>query len=479
MSDVIDFDCCGDTEQTNPKTDLFGRRSKGLDPLFKLKNPIPDEVTDSKGLRSIFKNWNLIPYSGTTANSGHNLLNWYLLLARLSPTNSASIEKKIKYSVGGKARIVRSVDPEFDTGEEAVEVTTAEAVAYVDTLKKFFDFDGGISSLSRRIGWQYEATGNSFVELSIAQVGGETRFYLKAHKTTNVLFVNTKPGDAKVVAVSPVWEDKYLERNPPRVVPIYPVIAKGEDGVLRSMFQLKAGTNTWYGRPPSSGADIYKYREVQDSIYQVKVVASDFTGRLIIEVEDDSPEFAPAIEDQNAERAGYEGFAERWAENFTNSAENPQSVVVSSRPYGSKPMFVFQVSPNTKESWYQVTGKIAEEKILRANQVTPRFMGVEVSSGFSSDVYLSDYLLNMEPVITELHNVITNFINSILSAGWNFIGMGDQDVFSIAFAPPIQSALKDFKERGAPSGTEGPLPVQAPKTPDPAPEDKPNNTENN
>lgn len=444
MSEVINLDCCEPSEVTNPKRDLFGRKSKGVADLFRLTNPIPSEVKDSRTLKKIFKDWNLVPYAGTSANSGHSLLSWELLLANLSPSNTAAINKKLKYAVGGKARIVRSVDPEFETGEELKPVSTSEAIGYRDGLKSFFEFEGGIIQFHRRIGWQYEATGNSFVEMSFATFQGQTRFYLRPHKTTNVLYLNTEPGKPREVAISPIWEDRYLEKNPPRVVPIYPLFSN-DGGVRRTMFHLKAGNFTWYGRPPSSGADVYKYREVQDSIYMVKAAASDFTGRLILELEDDDPEFAAAIEDEKAKANGFPGFVQRFEENFTNKGDDPQSVLVSSRPYGSRPMFVFQVSPNTKQDWYKVTGEINEDHIFRAHQVTPRFMGKEVSSGFSTDVYLSDYLLNMEPVIKELHDELTTFTNSIITAGWSLLGLNDFNLFSIAFAPPIVSSLEEYK----------------------------------
>ena len=275
----IDLNCCGETEPTNPKRDVFNRKTKRADHLFRLTNPIPDEVKDSSEIKKLFKNWNFIPYAGTVSESGHSLLMWYLMLAKLSPTNAAAIVKKIKFAVGGKARIVRSVDPEFETGDELIPVTNVESKMFIGMLKKFFEFEGGVSKFHNRVGWQYEATGNAFVEMSFASVMGQGRFSLRAHRTTNCLFLRTEPGEGRAVAISPIWTDKYLEKNPPRVVPLFPVFTN-DNGVLRTMFHLKSGDNSWYGRPPSEGADVYKYREVQDAIYQVRAAATNFTGQI-------------------------------------------------------------------------------------------------------------------------------------------------------------------------------------------------------
>lgn len=487
MSEVINpNDCCPETEPTNPKRDVFPRRmAQGVNHLFRLSNPIPDEVRDSTELKKVFKNWNFVPYAGDSKHTGHSLLMWYLMLAKMSPTNAAAINKKIKFAVGGKARVILAVDPEFETGDESEPLAKGEAGKYIAALKQFIEFEGGVSKFHGRVGWQYEATGNAFVELSFASVMGQGRVSLRPHRTLNCMFVNTAPGDNRAVAISPVWSDDYLRKNEPRVVPLFPVFTN-EGGILRTMFHLKSGDNSWYGRPPSEGADIYKYREVQDGIYQVRASASDFTGQLILEVEDDNPQFAPAIDDKGAINTNGKKFVNQLEQNFTNKGDDPQSIYFASRPYGSKQMFVFQISPNTKESWYKITGEIAENRILRAHGITPRFLGFDVANGFATDVYISDYILNVQPVIAELHAEIMDFVNSILTQAWNLVEQTDWNVYSLAFASPIQSAVNDFKLS---SKTATPRPAtdqpdpnaeqEQPNEPNPGKKPDPNNDDEN
>jgi hypothetical protein len=454
MSEVVDLNCCAETEPTNPKRDLFPQKRVKRAHIFRLENPIPAEIRDTGEIKRLFRSWNFIPYAGISADSGHTLLMWYLMLAKLSPTNAAAISKKIKFAFGGKARVIRAKDPEYETGEEMLPVSVQETKQFIENLKRFVVFQGGVSKFHGRVAWQFEATGNAFVELSVATVAGQTRCVLRPIRTTNVLFVNTPAGEPRAVAISPVWTDEYLKKNPPRVVPLFPVYGKDGDGALHTIFQLKAGDNAWYGRPQSEGADLYKYREVQDAMYQVRAAASDFTGQLIIEVEDDNPQYAPAIDDENAVRAGEPGFVEQFEKNYTTKGDDPQSVLIASRPYGSKPMFVFQVSPNTKENWYKVTGGISEMQIVRAHGLTPRFLGFDVSNGFSSEVYLWDYILNVEPVIDEFRAEIMNFVNQIITETWALTGNDEMNAFSLTFSPPIQSTLEDFKKRPKPGETQ-------------------------
>lgn len=470
---TVDLDCCGTNEPTNPKKEVFRRRRRpvGLQ-LYKVTNPIPDEVRDPVEIQNLFKKWNFVPYAGTSTYSGQMLLLWYLMLAQLSPTHNACISKKLKYAVGGKATFIRSTDPEWETGEEKKELSTAEKVQYRDTINEFIEFSGGVGKFHRRIGWSYEATGNAWAEMSYSETLGVGRVHLKAHRVTHCLYVNTEVGKMRVVAISPVWEDSYLNKHEPRYVPVYPNFSRDPDGTIRTMFHLKNGDNAWYGRPESQGADLYKYREVQDAMYLIKQAGANFTGQLIIEVEDDDPDTNAAIEDEKAQKVGFSGFSERFEQNYTQKSDDPQSVLVTARPYGSRPMFVFQVSPNTNENWYQVTGDISEAKIMQAHGCTPRFMGKEVAGGFSQDVFVSDYVINMEPVINELRNELTRFSNDAVTVAWlELLNQQNMDDISITFMPPIQAAIEKYNSM---QSQEPILPQKKPGVQNPTNADDPN-----
>lgn len=452
--------CCDDspTQAEAPFNELRGRRSKRLK-LFEIENPLPAEVTDTTDIQKMFDEHRLVPFATVDKRTGHALLYWYLTLAQLSPMNAACIEKVKKYVVGSKAVIERSEDPDFDTGEEKRATTPAESVRYRDALNEIVKFEGGIRKFHQNLQWSYDATGNAFVEVSYSIVNGQARFHLKYRKTTQVLYKVTKPGDMRVVAISPVWTHGYLKKNPPVLLPVTEndgsefnwVVDK--EGVYRTVFHLKAGTNSWYGRPESEGADLYKYREVQDSIYVIRQSAGNFVGQLIIEVEDDDPTNNPAINDEDAKRNGFDSFVDRMEENYTNKGEDPSSVIVTARPTGSRPMFVFQVKPNTNENWYKVTGEMSEHRILRAHGLTLRFMGFDASTGFSSDTFIADYVMNVEPVLNEKRNTLTGFTNKILTLIWASVGKNEMNDFSLTFKSPIASQIEQFKTVAQNGGT--------------------------
>jgi hypothetical protein len=182
-------------------------------------------------------------------------------------------------------------------------------------------------------------------------------------------------------------------------------------------------------------------------MYIVKQAANNFTGQLIIELEDDGQD--PAIDEKGAWEAGFNSFADRVIENYTQRGKDPMSVFVTSRAFGAKPMFVFQVQPNTNEKWYKETGAMSENFILGSHGCTLRFMGKDAANGLSTDAFVSDYVMNMEPVINDLRTTVMVFSNQILTTAWDALGMQEMNDISLTFQSPIQSRIDEYKNAQA------------------------------
>lgn len=410
--------------------------------MFDIKNPILAEVEDSAELGEFFKTYPFIPYAGTNLESSHALLDLYLLLKKLSPTHGSCIAKKTTYAVGGRVKIVSAVNPTWNLSVENTPVPLAQQIAYSQAVDTFFKFEQGLQDAHRQISVMYQSVGECYVELSYSTVNGQTRVNINVHREKHVLPAKTDT-TYQVYGVSKKWSVEYLKKNPPRLVTGFPEFTSDKNGVVRTMFVLKHGELDYHGRPESEQADMYKYREVQDSIYLIKQAAGNFSGQLIIEVE--GGQEPDAIDNDGAQASGFHDFATRFEQNFTMKADKPQSVLISERPYGSGEMFVFQVKPNTNENWYEVTGNIAMGHITRAHGVTPRFIGKEASNGFSENAFLMDYLTNVEPTINSLRGKITDFTNGILNVGWDVLGMQEMKNYSITFDNPIQGMIDAFR----------------------------------
>lgn len=440
---TIDLGCCGDTQPTNPKKDLWSRRGAQRSmSLFDIRNPLQVEVEDTKELGDFFKNWPFIPYAGTTLQSSHALLDLFIMLRKLSPTHGTCIGKKTEYAVGGRVKIVNAINPVWSLPTENIPVPIAAQTTYAQNVDTYIKFEGGLQKAHRSISDFYQSVGEVYVELSYSTVNGQTRVNITVHKERHVLPAKTETAYS-IYGISKIWDSEYLKKNPPRLVTGYPEFTADENGVNRTMFFLKSGELDYHGRPESENGFIYAYREVQDSIYLTKQAAGNFSGQLIIEVE--GGQESDAIDNEGAQGAGFIDFANQFENNFSMKADKPQSVLITERPYGAGEMFVFQVKPNTAERWYDVTGEIAIGHITRAHHVTPRFIGKESSNGFSENAYLMDYLTNVEPTINSLRETVTALTNTILNAAWDILNMPDMKQYSITFDNPIQGMLDAFK----------------------------------
>lgn len=76
-------------------------------------------------------------------------------------------------------------------------------------------------------------------------------------------------------------------------------------------------------------------------------------------------------------------------------------------------------------------------------------MGFDIANGFATDVFIGDYVMNVEPVIEELMQDLTRFSNKIISKVWELVGRQELDAYSLVFMPPIQSAIDEYKKAHA------------------------------
>lgn len=428
--------CCDETPVTgvNP---FVGVHKMGVSSvaLPNIPDPIPKEVEDSGELKEFFDSGKYVPYAGVSKSSGHGLLKFYQKLYTLSPTHGSVIEKLIKYCFSGAAVFERAKDPEYDIQDEIAALTAQESKMYLEALKNTIQFEDGILRFHQRILRNLKKFGDAFIEMSYAETEGVFRFYLRVLKNETVLYGNTKVGEARYVGISPKWDHTYLQKNPERKVFLFPVTSE-EEGVSKTMFHLKTGENTWYGKPDSQMADVYKYREMQDALYVTREAANNYTGKIIADVEGVTED-----DDKQAIAMGFRGFADRMKFNYTAGGEG-NSMMVLSHPIGANPAAIKQIMPNTNENWYKTTGELNAEYILRAHCTTKRFMSFDQANGLSTNPFFDDYITNMAPVIGELRETVTNFTNKILSEIWAITGQSDMNQYSINFRSPIDKALE-------------------------------------
>jgi hypothetical protein len=100
-----------------------------------LPDPIADEVKDGYELQRVFDRWRLVPYATFSRSTGQRLVDFYLMLAKLSPTHAACIEKSVTYAFGSKAQVVLIDDDDFATSQEVVVLSDVQSAAYRDAMR--------------------------------------------------------------------------------------------------------------------------------------------------------------------------------------------------------------------------------------------------------------------------------------------------------------------------------------------------------
>lgn len=406
--------------------------------LAGLPDPLPSEVRDPVEVQQMFRELNLVPYAGTHEVTGDALRDFLISMGHLSATHAACIGSKKRVSLG-KLTVMRRADVDFDLAGDA-EVGDAASREFIEFVKTV-NTGGNVRDLALSLYEDWEETGDQFVEIVFSTVLGVKSYAVHRHPPRNCKYLATGKGEQRWVAISPIWKKAYLDKNPPAILPLFPAFDEGPDGSLRSILHRRNGKNEWYGRPPSFGSWMFQYREFQDASYLVKVANNNFTGQLIVEVEDDNP----GATDEDARRAGYSGEADRIHKNFTHQAEDPMTVWYSTRPTGARPMFVHQVEPNTAESFYKAMDEITEAKIIRAHQWSKRLMEAEEAGGLSTNVFL-DALKSRLPVIAGIQEDALAVLNRALTAIALDSGRGALSELGLGFKSPYQEILEQTKE---------------------------------
>ena len=189
--------------------------------------------------------------------------------------------------------------------------------------------------------------------------------------------------------ISNKWDQSYLSKHEPERLPVFPYVMETKKK-FATVIQVKNGRYNWYGRPPSKGSYLNQYREYQDLYYLCRLTAKDFTGKLLIEVEDTGTNSNRVVNNKRDQKDGFKNTMDRFERNFTNRSDDPSTVLLFTRPPQSRPMQVEQLLPNTKERYYEKMDAINSSHIIQSHSWSPRLLGGSSNSLFTSNVYIDE-----------------------------------------------------------------------------------------
>lgn len=412
MANPNDKDCCNDSPflPKSAYSGKYGRKSLFTD----LPNPIPKEVTDPEDIKLFFKNYPFIPYAGTETNTNHSLINWLDAMRSLSPTHGSCINSIKSYALGDKLDL-KKYNPDFHLDDDNLEDGLKEEMLRWLSSTIRLDYNNTLHGLSLSCFEELEKNGNYFLELVIYNIDGKYTANIILHETSKVCYVVPKPNQPRYVGISHQWGDGYIKVNPPRILPVYPQVSN-KNNVLRTIIHVKEETTNLYGRPHWLHAFMPIYQEYQHATYMIKLSANNFAAQVLLEVEDaDGGDGNNVFDDEQSQKDGFANAQDQFKRNFTAAADDPDTAILLSRPYGSRPVFVHEFKPQLNENFYKTMGEMHELDIIRAHQWSKRFLGENQTQGFSKDVFLDELKVKEAKMLPYLRGKAVKGINVALN----------------------------------------------------------------
>lgn len=346
-------------------------RSKRSSAIVKVESPIDDEVRDLDEVINLYSKYPFIPFfEGADAT-----LRFYAKMRKLSPTHSAIIESLITFVLGGLLTVVKRKDEgfsDFDNDDE--EVTREQWDAYIEFIQSWISGKDLLNKMKKAYDG-YKTWGNAFLEVVLTQVAGEKFAKLYVHDADRCRYMITLPNEDRLIGVAPIWTDYHLQKNPPRILPVYPNLGEFEDGTIRTIIHLKNPTieREWYGEPDSVGCVFFQYLEYQLGAYTVEGYGNRWIAKIFFETFGDDED---NITNSNFDKA--------LMDTFTQSGNNRKSVMHRNAPEDAKETRVHEFKPNTDEKFHQAMASIAENQILKVHNWNSLLLGVKISGSLGN-----------------------------------------------------------------------------------------------
>lgn len=426
----------------NGLTQEAGRRRTGRIKFIDIVPPIEQEITDEKSVQKTFERFPLLPYSGGSKATSHRLVSLLYSMRNWSPTFSSVLKIKKAYAIGNKLEIGRQRDLTFNLGDD-VEISMNEKTKFVQSLNENFIFKtgnriGSLLDMSYCASDCYDAVGGIGIYVVTTQVLGITKITVQyEHPTDYIIFKNAEWGTE--MALSRCWEDTYLEKYPPNIVPVYPLERVDSDGSQHTFFYIKNG-GYFYGRPTDMGALIDKYNEYKIKQYISKKCKKAFVPDLILEYED-GPINGGLLDDEKARLHGYANAGDRINDRLTNEGDDPQGVYVTTRPMGARPMSSIEVNGLKNAKDINEFLREAEETILQCNNIPELLYKLSGTTGFSNQIFMDVFQIYNATFNNERQIMLETLFNQIINYGFSKLNI--ENMTGIQYKSPIQTMLDE------------------------------------
>lgn len=402
-------------------------------PFFQLDNPIPYEVRDSSDVYKWIKEHKFIPYYGGAQYSSHRFL--YLLrdLCELSPTHTATMQARQAYTFGLNLDVVGRSFPGL--AADVAEIGIAEKIQYGEYLRGIGLPLTEINALCREIDEHLTESGNAYLKMQRARVGGAVSYDFEVLDYLHTGFIHSDDPLEQFVLSTPFLLDQAkLDKFPPKV---YRVTPRGkalrwmqdQDGTESTVVHLKtkakAGGGKIYGRPKMLGFLPWYYVDFQDGNHTSKLAAAEVVAKKLLAMEGEDPN---ALNDSlNDKGEVVDTFAEnaRVIKEVTTSLstkgnqlgpkKGQASVALIEYPFGGKPPVDIDLEINRDVEYLKHQGDRASDRVaacLGWDTTLTSFR--ETSASLGGNLLYDTFTLKDTETVQPLQRYFENVFNDII-----------------------------------------------------------------
>jgi len=393
----------------------------------------------------IYREWNLVPYAGTSTVTSHTFLKLLCDMYDLSGSHGDCINDIISWSIDGDVDVVRSIKEGLKIEEEDKLVEQSDKIAFVDWMEELGLTLPKLIEVEKNLGLNLKKTGNAWLHYREIEVNGEKRVELDSIDSLNVMYIKPEEEDGNVrsVVISPDFFLGKWESQEPIVVRVWPSFTEngGGDGVVReTIFHIKnrRDYSDFYGRPDSLHKLFWMFTEFRQSVLMEKVSNSEVASKALLAMQAQDP--AGKITGDDDGSVNIIELAEALRKVTTNKGtfEEVESLGVIKYPFGSDAPSLLKLDLNRDYRYTETSVKVVSDHIYAGHRWSKLMTGFDRARGsLSGEVMRSEFLTKNTGVIAPYQMMRAGFWKRVFKEMSEFSGNGEVLIYGIRFTDKI------------------------------------------
>jgi len=417
--------------------------------MFTLKNPLPQAIRDNALLRNFYREYNLVPYAGSSSYSGHSFLRILCDLYELSPSHGTCIEDKRFWAFEGDLSVVPKGRSGLKSEDSQEALPVAEQEAFVDEYEAAgLDFSK-LAEIVSVCSLNEQKTGNAFLRYREIQVGAARVVQVMPLDPVEVMYLNTAPGEPRSVVISKdFFAGKFHNERPPEVVRVYPGFSEGQN-YRETVFHWKnkRDGSDWYGRPSTLQTLYWQYVEWKKAETEGKISGTETTAKYIFGAMKPNP-LAQAVDGEDPEQE----FA-RWAANLRKivtakgEIEDVEGVGFIGYPFEGQAPTLYKMDVFRDSNYLETTINFASDYIYASHRWGKAISGFsQAAANIGGNVLIDEFLFRNASAIKPLQRKWSNRMKRVFTLIADFTGGNRLRDYGIKFEDKVENLVESLKD---------------------------------